>query len=384
MAAVVAAPSSGKTPAVRRELQILRSWPARTGVLGLVACTVLVPLSISSSLWLTVLAYAGIAAIAVTGLNLVLGYAGELSLGSAFFVAVGAYTAIWAGKEGAPLIVWLLAAGLIGGVVGGIVAPLAVRIRGPYLIVVTLGLVVVGNYLFSNWKSLTGGSAGIAVSLPLRLGPIDFSALTLGSTSYNRSQSICVLIWLVAALCIFVVANIVRSRSGRAMQGIRDNDLAAELSGVRPALVKTSAFVVSSALAALAGGLLAAQLQFVLPSQFDINLSIQYLSMLIVGGAATTFGPLVGALLISALPQLIQQYGGSLPFIKSAAETGGFGLTTAQFTVVCYGALLVIFLVLEPRGLAALVRRSSAAWRRGDGVRRVLGRPKREAAVRTR
>jgi branched-chain amino acid transport system permease protein len=366
MVAQALAPSRASS-ATGRELQIAGSWPRRVGLIALIAGTVVIPLSISSSLWLTVLAYSGIATIAVTGLNMLLGYAGELSIGHAFFVAVGAYTAVWVGDtHHQSLIVWMVSAAVAGAAVGGLIAPLAVRIRGPYLIVVTLGLVVAGNYLFSNWTSLTGGAGGRTTALPLALGPVNFGALTLGSTVYNRNQSLCVLIWLVAALSIFLVRNIVRSRAGRSMQAARDNDLAAELAGVSLSRVKTSAFMVSGAVGAVAGALFVAELQFVLPSAFDVNLSVQYLSMLIVGGTATTFGPVIGAIVISALPQLVQQYGSNLPFIKPPGTSSGFGVTVAQFSVISYGGLLVLFLLLEPNGLAALANRGAR------GIGRIL------------
>lgn len=372
---MVALPLGRPRSATVRELQIAGSWPRRVGLIVLVACTVLVPLSISSSLWLTVLAYSGIATIAVTGLNMLLGYAGEVSIGHAFFVAVGAYTAVWVGDtHHQSLIVWMASAAIAGAVVGGLVAPLAVRIRGPYLIVVTLGLVIAGDYLFSNWSSLTGGSGGRTTALPLTLGPIDFGGLELGSTAYDRNQSLCVLIWIVAGISLFVVRNIARSRAGRAMQASRDNGLAAELAGISLARVKTSAFVVSGALGALAGALFVAELQFVLPSAFDVTLSVQYLSMLIVGGTATTFGPVIGGIVISSLPQIAQQYGSNLPFIKAPGTSAGFGLTVAQFSVISYGGLLVLFLLLEPNGLAALGHRAARGVSRIARMRDSPGR----------
>lgn len=375
MAAPALAPARTRS-ATSRELQIAGSWPRRVGLVVLIASTVLIPLSISSSLWLTVLAYSGIATIAVTGLNMLLGYAGEVSIGHAFFVAVGAYTAVWVGDtHHQSLIVWIVSAAIAGAVVGGLIAPLAVRIRGPYLIVVTLGLVIAGNYVFSNWSSLTGGSGGRTTALPLTLGPLNFGALEIGATLYNRNQSLCVLIWLVAALSLFIVRNISQSRSGRAMQASRDNGLAAELAGINLARVKTSAFVVSGALGAVAGALFVAELQFVLPSAFDVTLSVQYLSMLIVGGTATTFGPVIGAIVISALPQIAQQYGSHLPFIKGPGASSGFGVTVAQFSVISYGGLLVLFLLLEPKGLAALGHRAAS------GLTRITRRRDRPAQV---
>jgi branched-chain amino acid transport system permease protein len=142
------------------------------------------------------------------------------------------------------------------------------------------------------------------------------------------------------------------------MQATRDNDLAADVVGISLFRVKAGAFIVSSALAALAGGLLAAVIQYVEPDQFNLELSLQYLSILIVGGVASTFGPVIGALVVGALPELLSRFGGSIPLVKSNTDLGGgWGLSTAQFTVFSYGILLVLFLLLEPRGLAVLIER---------------------------
>jgi len=154
------------------------------------------------------------------------------------------------------------------------------------------------------------------------------------------------------------VKNVSRSRAGRAMQATRDNNLAAEVVGISLFRVKAAAFIVSSALAAVAGGLLAAVIQYVEPDQFNLELSLQYLSILIVGGVASTFGPVLGALVVGALPELLNRFGGGIPFVKSNTDFGGgWGLSTAQFTVFSYGVLLVLFLLLEPRGLVVLLQR---------------------------
>ncbi|MFG1667786.1 branched-chain amino acid ABC transporter permease [Streptomyces sp. Y7] len=365
--ATVLGRSPSADPVVTRELRLTATRWHSLGAVALWASAVLLPLSVGSDLWLTVLVYAGVATIAVAGLNLLQGIAGELSLGHAVFVAVGAYAAYFVGDtHGQPLLVWLLAAAAAGGVVGALVAPVALRIRGPYLIVVTLGLLFTGTYVFDNWRGVTGGSGGSVVDLPLAIGPLDFSALTLGSTVYSRAQGLAVLSWLIAGAALVIVKNISRSRSGRAMLAMRDNDLAAEVVGVSLFRAKAGAFVVSSMLAGLAGGLFVAQLQFVLPSSFNLDLSVQYLAMLVIGGTARTFGPVVGALVVGALPQLVTEYGEHFFFVKSTALEAGFGITVAQFSVLSYGGLLVLFLIFEPDGFAGLAQRLRRRLRRPD------------------
>lgn len=344
---------------VAAELRLTRNWWTRVAIALLFAGAIALPLLLSSNFWISVLTFAGISAIAAIGLNLLTGYAGELSLGHAFFVGVGAYTAVFFGsKHGQPLIVWLLAVAAVGAGAGALLTPVALRIRGVYFVVVTLGLVFFGIYLFNNWNSLTGGPGGTGAVVPLSIGPLDFSGLKIGGHAFSREQSLTVLIWLMVSLALLVVKNISRSRAGRAMQATRDNDLAAEVVGISLFRVKAGAFIVSSVLAAVAGGLLAAVIQYVEPDQFNLELSLSYLSILIVGGVASTFGPVLGALVVGALPELLNRFGGSVPLVKSNTDfSGGWGLSTAQFTVFSYGILLVLFLLLEPRGLVFLIQR---------------------------
>lgn len=366
-------PTSVSAPLIAAETRLTKSWAQRAAVALLVIVAIGLPLVVSSAFWISILAFAGIAAVAAVGLNLLTGYAGELSIGHSFFVAAGAYAAVFFGStHRQTFIVWLLAVAATGAVAGAALAPVALRIRGVYFVVVTIGLVFAGIYLFDNWTSVTGGPGGIAAAMPLKIGPVDFGGLSIGGHTFSRAQSLCVLIWLIVALAMLVVKNISRSRAGRAMQATRDNDLAAQVVGISLLRVKSGAFIVSSALAALAGGLLAAEIQYVEPTQFDLDLSLQYLSILIVGGMATTYGPVIGALIVGGLPELLTQFGGSVPFVKSNTDFGGgWGLTTAQFTVFSYGILLVLFLLLEPRGLAALVERLAGSASRA-GSRREL------------
>lgn len=346
-------------PIVAAELRLTRNWWSRLALVIVFVGAIALPLLLSDSFWISVLTFAGISAIAAIGLNLLTGYAGELSLGHAFFVGVGAYAAVFFGsKHGQPLLVWLLAVAVVGALAGALLAPVALRIRGVYFVVVTIGLVFFGIYLFNNWNSLTGGPGGTSAVVPLSIGPLDFGGLEIGGHTFSRPQSLTVLIWLFVALALLVVKNISRSRAGRAMQATRDNDLAAEVVGISLFRVKAGAFIVSSILAAVAGGLLAAVIQYVEPDQFNLELSLSYLSILIVGGVASTFGPVLGALVVGALPELLSRFGGSVPLVKSNTDfSGGWGLSTAQFTVFSYGILLVIFLLLEPRGLVVLVQR---------------------------
>jgi branched-chain amino acid transport system permease protein len=348
-----------------RGLTLCRGPIQRLALCVFIVAIVAVPLNLTSAFWLSIVNIAGVFAVGTIGMNLLSGYAGQISIGHAFFLSIGAYTAIALGdNHGWPLALWLPATAVAGAVVGTIVGPLALRLRGPYLVIVSLGLVFTGIYVFKNWRSVSGGPGGVAVDVPLTLGPVDFSQIEIGDTVYRRDQSLAVLVWAVVAIALLVVRNISRSRSGRAMQAVRDNELAAELVGVSLTRAKVSAFAVAGALAAVCGGLYAALVQFVSPESFGLSLSVQFVTFAVVGGFAATWGPVVGALAVTLIPQMVDRYAASIPFVESGAGSSGVGLTVAEFSHVAYGGLLVLFLMTEPAGLVALGRRAARAGRR--------------------
>lgn len=306
----------------------------------------------TSDYQLTVLSYAGIAAIAAVGLNLLTGYTGQVSLGHAFFLAVGAYSTAFLVRHGVPIVIWLPASAVIGAVIGVLVSPIALRLGGHYLAMVTLGLVFVGQYVFHNWVSLTGGNNGTSV-----IGAVpafDRPTFRLLGTAYTRAQGLFWLIWAVVALTAWLAANLVRSRAGRAMQAVRDHDLAAEVLGVSLARYKIGAFAVASAFASVAGALYAVLQVSIQATDFDLTLSIQYIAIVIIGGIGTTYGPLLGALLLGSLPQIIQRLteGHDLHFVRVAALNN-----------IIYGLLIIACLMAEPRGLAAVSQRLRARYR---------------------
>jgi branched-chain amino acid transport system permease protein len=346
------------------DLRLFRSRQARIAVAALLVAGVLFPLSYSGDFWLSVLNYAGIAAVGAIGLNLLTGFTGQVSLGHAFFLGVGAYSAVWfGGHQDLPLPVWLLAAAAVGGLLGAVVGPFALRLRGNYLAVVSLGLVFLGVHVFRNWTSVTGGPGGTQVSAPLELGPIDFGNLELGGYVYSRNQGFFLLVWGIVALTALLAKNLVRTKAGRDMQAVRDRDVAAEVIGVSLFRTKVGAFVVSSAMAAVAGALFGAYQQFVEPDGWGLFLSIQYIAIIIVGGVGTIFGSILGALFIGAVPQIVDRYSSAIPFVSSSASEAGFHVTVFQLNQIIYGLLIVVFLVVEPRGLAALWLRLKAYFR---------------------
>ena len=317
-----------------------------------------------SDFQLSVVDYAGTAAIGAMGLNVLTGYTGQISLGHGFFLGAGAYTAAYVGGElELPLPVWLITSALVGGLVGLAIGPFALRLRGSYLAIITLGLVFIGQHIFENWDSVTGGLNGANVSAPVSLGPIDFASLEIAGRSFSREGGYFYLIWAVVALVALLIKNLMRTRLGRAFQAVRDRDSAAQVMGVRLARTKVMSFVISSSLAAVAGALYGSFQRFVNPEEFGLFLSIEFVAMIVIGGAATVYGPVLGALFITTVPFLIEEWSDRIPGV--ATEAGESGITVFALNQALFGALIIGFLVLEPRGLAVLwlrIRVYFQAW----------------------
>jgi branched-chain amino acid transport system permease protein len=327
--------------------------PAATiGLVVLVAVYAAAPF-VLSEFWLSVLDYAGIAGVGALGLNLLTGSTGQVSLGHAAFVGVGAYAgAVLGGDAGLPLPVWLLGAALAGAVVGGVVGPFVLRLGAGYLVLGTLGLVFLGEHVYTNWDGVTGGPFGREVVATASLG-IDFDNISVAGRDLSRAAGWFWLVWGIVALCALCVANLLRSRPGRALQAVRDGELAARVIGVDADRSKAHAFVIASALAAVAGSLLGAFQGHIAPSEWSISLSIEYLAMIIVGGLGRVSGAVVGALFITILPRVIERYSDAIPGLVTSASQKGI-VTVFALNQMLFGLLIVGFLVFEPRGLVML------------------------------
>lgn len=343
------------------ELRLFPSRLARVALLILAVAFILIPLQMPD-FHLSVINRAGIFAIGALGLNLLTGYTGEVSLGHAFFIAIGAYTWVYfAGDLEMPMVVWLPAAAIIAGAAGALVGPFALRLRGNYLAIVSLGLVFIGTHIWYNWESLTGGFSGASADTGATLGPLDFGQLNIGGDEMSFHQGYFWLVWGLVALTALAVKNIVRSRPGRALQAIRDRDIAAAVIGVDLARYKVASFAVSSALAGMSGALFGSYIGFLRPDGWTLLLSIQFIAMIIVGGVGTVFGSILGALFVVAGPLLIEEYSESIPLVSSI--TGGTGVAVGTFNQLLFGVMIVLFLVLEPRGLAGLWFRAKSYFK---------------------
>jgi branched-chain amino acid transport system permease protein len=352
----------------RDELKLFRTPWQRFGlVLGLLAF-LFIPVQFQDDLFgvdvLGVLAYGAVYAIGAIGLNLLIGYTGQISLGHAFFFAVGAYAAAYFGDDrGWPLLAYLAMAAVIGLVIGAVVGPFALRLRGDYLVVVTIGLVFVGEHLWKNWRSLTGGPGGRSVSASTSIGPFDFEELSLFGHQFSQEQGVFWFLWAMVILIALLSKNLVRTRPGRAMQAVRDRDLSAEVIGVSLTRYKIGAFAVSSAIGAVSGALFAVFLQgFVSYEDFRLLTSINFVAMIIIGGLGSISGSIMGAVVITALPRVIESNSDNSLFNWILEDSGGGSgfLSQAAFNQILFGMLIILFLILEPRGMAALWLRIKA------------------------
>ena len=336
-------------------------------VVGLLAVVVL-PLWLPRD-WMILIATAFIAAVGVIGLNLVTGYAGQVSLGHAFFLGIGAYAGAALGGVatdkviglGLDVIIWVPAAGVIAGAIGAAIAPVAVRLKGLYLAILTLGLVFLGEHIFREWESVTGGP-GVGRkpgSLTLFGWHFDQDG-TVGGFAVTREQQVYWLALVVLLIMGFLAKNLVRSKIGRAFAAIRDRDIAAEIMGIGLTRQKVLAFAVSSFYAGVAGALLFTVTGFVNTASFNLLLSINYIAMVVIGGGASIAGSVMGAAFLTLLPRMIDAAGNVLPFL----EVGSTGLlSTSQLERVIFGVLIVAFLILEPMGLYGIWIRIRNYWK---------------------
>ncbi|HEX5568907.1 MAG TPA: branched-chain amino acid ABC transporter permease, partial [Streptomyces sp.] len=299
---------------------------------GAAGCVLLLALPFyADRFWLQAGLLAMAAAIGAIGLNLLTGATGQLSLGHAFFLAVGAYgyCVLAGGGDGEPaglgLPSWLavVLAVALAGVAGGLFSPIAGRLRGAYLGIATLALIFVGQHVLLNAHGLTGGYNGRAVP-PLSLFGLTFddSETVVAAVPFQAMEKLWYAGLLLLALCALFARGVLRGRPGRAMNAIRDHRIAAGVMGVPVARYRAGVFVLSSMYAGLAGVLLALVFQQTVPEYFGFVLSLEYLAMIVIGGLGSVTGAVVGAAFVTLLPQVLTRYSDALPLV-SAPGTGG-------------------------------------------------------------
>ena len=267
------------------------------------------------------------------------------------FIAVGAYTAaVLTNRLELPFLVGLISAGFTAGLIGLIFGIPSVRVKGFYLAITTIAAQFIIIWVINHWSSVTGGFTGISVPLA-----------SIGGFVFKSEASQFYLIMSIAVICTFFAKNLARTRVGRAFVAIRDNDLAAQVMGINLFRYKLLAFFIGCFLAGIAGSLLAHWIGFMNAEQFSLTESILYIGMIIIGGLGTTIGPILGVVFIRLLQQVLTVQ--VVPFLESTvALPAGFA---SGVTPMLFGLVIVLFLILEPRGIAhrwALFKSAYRLW----------------------
>ena len=296
------------------------------------AIIVLLPLALPNNFYYDVAVRIGMNATMVVGLNLLIGYAGQISLGHAGFFGLGAYTsALLTARYGWPPIAAMLA-GMAGvGLIAFVVARPILRLRGHYLAMATLGLGIIIYMVLGNEPAWTGGNDGMAVP------PFSLLGLTLGN---ERAWY-----WVTGAVLLVAITlanNIVDSPVGRALRALHGSEVAAQVAGVDTARYKVKIFVVSAVFASAVGSMMAHYIGFITPQVSSFFHSIELVTMVVVGGMASTYGAVVGAVILTMLPQLLSSFEG--------------------YEMIVFGLILMGTVIFLPRGLlptiAARLRRA--------------------------
>jgi branched-chain amino acid transport system permease protein len=296
-------------------------WSGRVAVLAILAG---LPLISQQDYFIHVVSLALIFGIAALGMQLLLGYAGLLSVGQAAFLGIGAYTSAMLTKEHAwPFLAAFLAAGVVSAVVSLVLVPIT-RLRGIYLGVATLGFTIIVHLIMTNEEWLTGGTLGVMGIPHPSIGP-----WKLGSEV--AVYYLCLVVLVIVFLAFHRIGD---SRFGRALQAIQLDEDAARASGINITLVKSQCFVVAAVVTGFAGSLFAHHAQYLNPNDFTFWKSIEILIMAAVGGVGSLAGAVVGAFVVVILPEALR--------------------AIDQWRMVIYGSLLIVFMGLGPRGMAGL------------------------------
>ena len=291
----------------------------------------------------------GITLIAAVGLNILVGYCGQLSIGHVGFIAVGAYTsAILTNRLGMPFPVGLIGAGLVAGFIGIIFGLPSIRVKGFYLAITTIAAQFIIIWVINHW-GYTGGFNGITVPYA-----------SIGGLVFRSEGSQFYLIITITVLCVFFAKNITRTKIGRAFIAIRDNDLAAQVMGVNLLYYKLLAFFIGCFFAGIAGSLLAHYTGSLYGEQFSFTDSILYVGIIIIGGLGTSVGPIFGVVFIRLLQQFLTV--AVVPWLGNTFPGFPAGFASGVAPMV-FGLVLILFLILEPRGIAHRWALFKAAYR---------------------
>lgn len=328
----------------KSELRLRHTGAERLRLALVIAALLAVPWVVSTY-WLGIVNTIGIAVIGAVGLNILVGFTGQISLGQGGFLAVGAFTSgLLVQRAGLPLPLAMLAAVLVTAAAGALVGLPALRLKGLYLAIATLASQEIIIFVVRRWGWLTGGQ-----------GFLDVDRLTILGWRVPRASFEFVWYWVIAGLAVLAVLtarNLFRTALGRSFMAVRDHDIAASAIGVDLTRTKLMAFAVSSGYVGLAGALTAHYTETVTWERFTIDVSIQYLAMIIVGGLGSIAGAVYGAAFIMLLPPLLAELADAL---RTRLPLLADQLPAVQ--AASFGLVIIVFLLFEPRGLDRIWRR---------------------------
>ena len=359
---------------------------------------------LGDNVWLRLINRTLCFAIAALGLNILMGLAGQISIGHTFFGGVGAYTAVLVGGKssanlwgwGLPMWIWLPAAGVVAALVGVAVAPAAVRVRGLYLGIVTLGLVFIGLHLSRVFPEIAG-PGGLGRKWPrleFRLWKEESPLVDFSRDGHwfwfdiNNNEKTYLLLLAIVVLMAWAAANLARSRTGRALQAIRDRDIAAEIMGVPEYQYKTTAFAISSFYAGIGGALFASFSGQIPPEQWSLIGAVNFVAALLIGGMGRVSGVQMGSFFVITSHRFVEEI---VDWMKHQAEEGGlfsgifaFFISTGQgdggfvsvsetalgyplpvsaLDDIIFGLLIIFFLLFEPLGLYGIWVKVRNYWK---------------------
>lgn len=288
----------------------------------LAAVVLTIPVAFHEGYLLNVLIFVGIHTMLALSLNLLLGYAGQISLGHAGFFGLGAYiSGVLTATHGVnPWLAMLIAASIVT-VLAFVIGFPILKLKGHYLAMATLGMGIIIYILFNEAVDTTGGPSGLS-GIP---------NLSLGGITFDTDLKNYYLIWTITLISMGLTLNLVHSRIGRALRAIHDSEVAARVMGVNARLLKVQIFALSAGISAVAGSLYAHTMTFVAPASFGFNFSVELVTMVIIGGLASIYGSLLGAALLTVLPEMLRAF--------------------QDYDIIVYGLLLIVITMYMPGGL---------------------------------
>ncbi len=309
-----------------------------------------------SSYLVSQLVFVCIYAIVGVGLMILTGFTGQASLGHAAFLAIGAYTTAYLQSRGVPFIAYFLAAGLLTGIIGAMVGFPALRLQGIYLVIATISFAFIVEEVLARWEHVTNGNEGMRVR----------AIQMFGNTISRDSPTFYYMCLGLLILVIVGTLNLMRSPTGRAFVAIRDSETAAKSMGINISLYKVKSFAISAAITGFAGCLFAHKLSFISPEMFTLQLSIEFIMVIIIGGILSLHGAVLGAIFIVMVDPFLTFLKDDIPTV-AAALAAMFGAGVEQVAVVqknvaavasanglkgaIYGLIIILFILFEPYGL---------------------------------